>query len=76
MSDEIIQRLDELKAGQAAIRTEIGELRAEMKAEVLGLRREVLAAVTESNEVVLGSIRALNYATQETRVNVQGLKRA
>ncbi len=74
MSDEVLQRLDALRAGQAELRAGQTELRAgqaELRAGQDALRTELLAAVGESNEAILQAIRALHISHQETRQKVR-----
>lgn len=58
MSDEIIRRLDELKAGQAGIRGEIAELKAGQD-RLWRLLTEFSESNSATSEGILGAMRAI-----------------
>jgi hypothetical protein len=62
--EEIIRRLDELKAGQATIRV-----------EMLDLHTQAMVAIRQSNEVTLTAIETLNTSYQKNREDVGELRR-
>lgn len=74
MADEILQRLDALKAGQDELRTGQDELRAgqdELREGQAAQRTELLGAVRQSNEAILEAIQALHASLRETREKIR-----
>ncbi|MCP3959700.1 MAG: hypothetical protein GY719_17770 [bacterium] len=56
MSDEIIKRLDELKAGQDRLEAGQDMLKAEVRSDIAGLRREI----NDKFEMIAGTLEMLS----------------
>lgn len=59
MSQEVLDKLDRLEAGQSELRSEVAGLRSELKTGLDGLRIELLRSIGESNQAVQDAITAL-----------------
>ena len=66
MSQEILDKLARLEAGQNA-------LRAELQAGQDSLKIELLTAIRQSNESTLAAIQALHTSLAETREKVRAI---
>jgi len=66
MSQEILKKLAELKSGQDSLHTKVDALQDG--------HRDLTTAVTQSNEVVLAAIQALNSSLQDTRKKLRSVK--
>jgi len=62
MSQEILEKLAELKAGQE-----------ELKAGQVALQTELLTAVRQSNESTLAAIQALHSSQKKTREKIRAI---
>lgn len=65
--DEILSKLDELKAGQEELRRAMRQGFSDTRHgfsvvsdEIDGVRRELLQAIRESNETILGALKGLD----------------
>lgn len=72
--DEIIRRLDELRAGQESLKAELEAGHAAIRVELADLRTEAMVAIRQSNESLLGAIEALSASHQKNRDDVSELK--